>query len=130
MFRQLALTSFLLISAPVAFAARDVGTAARAAEITGRKVALVVGNGRYRDTSPLAQAPMDAEAVAAELRRLGFEVVEVTDADRAALSLAVIRFEKALKGADVGFFYYAGHAVQVGGANYLVPVDAKLTGRD
>jgi len=40
---------------------------------------------------------------------------------------ATIRFARAARTADVAMFYYSGHALQFGGVNYLVPIDAKLT---
>lgn len=81
--------------------------------LEGRKVALVVGNGAYQAVGRLAQAPQDARAVAAALRKDGFSVVEKYDLGNQAFARAVADFETALSGAEVGFFYYAGHAVQV-----------------
>ena len=37
------------------------------------------------------------------------------------------QFGQKLGRADVALFYFAGHGLQVGGQNYLVPVDARLT---
>jgi len=91
-----------------------------------RRVALVVGNGDYRHTSALKNPRNDASDISAELKRLGFDVVAGFDLDKAAMDAALKRFARTLTGADLAVFFYAGHALQVSGKNYLVPIDAKL----
>jgi uncharacterized caspase-like protein len=54
-------------------------------------------------------------------------VIERHDLDKAAMDQAIRDFAGALGGADAGLFFYAGHGLQVGGQNYLVPIDASLT---
>ncbi|RAI27867.1 peptidase C14, partial [Rhodoplanes elegans] len=91
------------------------------------RVALVVGNAAYRHVSPLDNPARDARLMAQTLRELGFRLVgdgPQVDLDKGALDAAVQAFGAALQGADVGLFYYAGHGVQVRGANFLVPVGA------
>jgi len=90
------------------------------------RVALVVGNGAYRAAPPLANPLNDARALAAALERSGFAVILATDLDKAGFDAAILAFGKALKGAEVGLFFYAGHGMQVAGTNYLLPVDAEL----
>src|SRR4051795_5032265 len=92
----------------------------------GRRVALVVGNGAYANTSTLANPPADVTAVAQALRGLGFEVIEARDLDYRAMLAILGRFADRLRGAEAGLFFYAGHGLQVAGENYLVPVDARL----
>jgi tetratricopeptide (TPR) repeat protein len=93
----------------------------------GRRVALIIGNTAYQHTEPLTNPSNDAKAVAASLRRLGFQsVIDGTDLDAEKLAGKVRDFSRALKGADLALFYYAGHGVQVNGLNYMMPVDAKL----
>jgi hypothetical protein len=94
-----------------------------------QRIALVIGNGAYQHTSPLANPPNDARLVARTLRAVGFEVIERIDVDQEAMKLAVRDFGDRLEKAGetgVGLFYYAGHGVQVGGNNYMVPVGADL----
>ncbi|MEI6206879.1 MAG: caspase family protein [Desulfuromonadales bacterium] len=92
----------------------------------GRKrVALVIGNSSYT-SSPLRNPVNDARAMAATLRRIGFDVEEKTDLGYVAMNKAVEGFGKRLAAGGVGLFYYAGHGVQVQGANYLLPVDAEI----
>ena len=95
------------------------------AEAAGR-VALVVGNSAYAAIGRLPNPGNDAADIGAALRRLGFEVTTVRDADRVALTEALRRFTRASAGADVSLVFYAGHGLEVDGVNYLVPVDARL----
>lgn len=106
----------------------DAGAQAqpRGVEKVGRQVALVVGNGAYVNTPGLPNAPRDAKAMAGALRGLGFEVLEATDLDQRAMLRELANFADLLDRAEIGLFFYAGHALQVAGENYLVPVDAKL----
>ena len=90
------------------------------------RVALVIGNSAYRHAAPLGNPRNDAADVAAELRKLNFRVIEGVDLDKAAFDRKVAEFAGALRGASVGLFFYAGHGLQVGGQNYLVPIDAQL----
>jgi tetratricopeptide (TPR) repeat protein len=93
----------------------------------GRRVALVIGNTDYKHTDPLTNPRNDAVEISAALRRIGFqEVIEGTDLDVGTLAGKVRDFSRVLKGADLAFFYYAGHGIQVNGLNYMMPVDARL----
>ena len=93
---------------------------------TGRRVALVIGNGSYRHSTPLPNPGNDAADMAQALRELGFEVIEGRDLDWAGIHGKVREFARKLDDASMALFFYAGHGVQVDGRNYLVPVDAKL----
>lgn len=90
------------------------------------RVALVIGNSKYKHTPSLPNPTNDAADVAAELRKLGFAVIEKVDLDKASMDRAIRDFAEKLSGAKIGLFFYAGHGLQVGGQNYLVPIDAKL----
>ena len=90
------------------------------------RVALILGNGAYRNAPVLPNAPADARAIAEVLRRLGFEVLDGIDLDRAATDALIHQFARELDDAKVALFFYSGHGMQVSGENYLVPVDAKL----
>jgi hypothetical protein len=92
-----------------------------------KRVALVIGNSAYRSVTPLDNPRNDATLMAETLRGLGFTLVgegAQLNLDKAAIDRAVQKFGNELLGADVGLFYYAGHGLQVRGANYLVPIDA------
>ncbi|WP_051294877.1 SUMF1/EgtB/PvdO family nonheme iron enzyme [Maridesulfovibrio bastinii] len=89
------------------------------------RVALVIGNGRYAD-SPLRNPVNDASDMAAKLRGLGFDVTLLTDAGQKKMERSIRDFGSKLARADIRLFYYAGHGMQVQGANYLIPVDADV----
>jgi hypothetical protein len=91
-----------------------------------KRVALVIGNGVYTKAPRLLNPSHDARDVAAALKRIDFDVIQGTDLDRAQMQDAIVRFARAAQAADVGLFYYSGHAIQFKGVNYLMPVDAKL----
>jgi Caspase domain len=98
--------------------------------LADKRVALVVGNSSYKSVTPLDNPKNDARLMADTLRSLGFTLVgggAQVDLDKAGIDRAVQGFGSLLLGADVALFYYAGHGVQVRGANYLVPVDANPT---
>lgn len=90
------------------------------------KVALVIGNSAYAETTALPNTVNDATAVAASLTRLGFTVFAIYDATQADLLKTVGDFSKALKTADAAVLFYAGHGVQLGQENYILPVDIKV----
>jgi uncharacterized caspase-like protein len=110
---------FVLLLALVATAS---GGEARAE----KRVALVIGNAAYQNTAALNNPSNDAADLSAALQRLDFEVIEGRDLDKRAMERLVRQFGIKLAGADVALFFYAGHGLQVGGQNYLVPIDAKL----
>jgi formylglycine-generating enzyme required for sulfatase activity len=91
-----------------------------------KRIALVIGNGAYASAPRLPNPPHDADDVAAALKTVDFEVIRGADLDQAGMQDAVIRFARAAASADVGVFYYSGHAMQFNGVNYLMPVDARL----
>lgn len=95
--------------------------------ISGRRVALVIANSRYRHSAVLANPQNDGRAVADALRKLNFaDVQEYYDLDRQSLLAALRRFGEAAETSDWAVVYYAGHGLEAGGKNYLLPVDAKL----
>jgi formylglycine-generating enzyme required for sulfatase activity len=94
------------------------------------RVALVIGNSKYSGDLPkLANPDNDAELMAATLKKLGFTVVKVQDADLNQMKRAISDFGTKLGNAGptaVGLFFYAGHGLQISGNNYLIPVGARI----
>ncbi|HQK71916.1 MAG TPA: FISUMP domain-containing protein [Bacteroidales bacterium] len=88
-----------------------------------KKVALVIGNGNYM-LGTLANPENDAKLIADVLKKLEFDVMFYANLDWRSMKKSLDDFRAKLKGADVALFYYAGHGVQVGGYNFLIPVDA------
>ncbi|HET9231412.1 MAG TPA: caspase family protein [Vitreimonas sp.] len=118
----------MLRFAIIILAAALLMSSAAAQPTPSTRIALVIGNHAYTVVDPLPNARDDAAAVAAELRRLRFEVVELPDLNQEQLRTALEAFGDRLRQAGpeaVSFFFYAGHAAQDNlGVNYLVPVDA------
>ena len=91
-----------------------------------RRVAFVVGNGAYKNVAQLPNPPIDAKAMAAVLRNVGFDVVEGTNLTRDKMTEKLLDFGKKAQGADVAVFFYAGHGIAISGTNYLLPIDADI----
>ena len=92
-----------------------------------RKVALIVGNGAYKNVQKLDNPPRDAKLIADTFRGLGFQTVTLApDLTRDRFFAALREFGSQAEKADWAVVYYAGHGMEIGGINYLIPVDAKL----
>ncbi len=92
-----------------------------------KRVALIIGNSSYEHVENLKNPSNDALAVAAALRRMGFEAVELRrNLSKSAIDRALADFSAKADRADIALVYYAGHGIEVAGRNYLIPVDAKL----
>ncbi|UFX47805.1 caspase family protein [Bradyrhizobium sp. 41S5] len=112
---------------PAPAAAAPAAPAARVqAAATGRRVALVIGNGAYAHVKALPNPPNDARAIARSLRDIGFTVSEGLDLDRDAMQKTIHDFLREAARSQIAVVYYAGHGVQVEGRNYLVPVDIEF----
>jgi uncharacterized caspase-like protein len=92
----------------------------------GRRIALVIGNSGYKLVGELPNPRRDAALVAASLKADGFEVTLITDASRQQMVDALRLFRDQADSADWAVVYYAGHGIEIGGTNFLVPVDAHL----
>ena len=92
------------------------------AQPTPRRMALVIGNARYPEV-PLNNPVNDARLVAQTLKDLGFEVTLGENLRRGDFLQALLQFAKQIPAGTDVVFYYAGHAVQIRGSNFLLPVD-------
>lgn len=95
------------------------------------RYALVVGNANYDHFGTLRNPENDARDVSGALAELGFNVTTVLNADYRTLFREIREFgdQLALE-PGVGLFYYAGHAIEAGGLNYLIPTDAEIEAQD
>jgi len=92
-----------------------------------KRVALIIGNSAYQNVPPLSNPVNDGAIMAATLKSAGFDVVDSRhDLSAIETRRALRDFSDAAYDADVAVVYYAGHGMEVDGANYLIPVDAKL----
>jgi len=112
-------------SAPASAAAEP--PASSAVNAVNRRIALVIGNSAYKNAPVLSNPQRDAALVADTLRRTGFAVTLLTDLDRDTLVRSLRNFAQSAESSDWALVYYAGHGMEVAGANYLLPVDAKIT---
>lgn len=94
--------------------------------VTQNRSALVIGNGAY-SKGALENPVNDANDMMQALKKCGFSVIQQLNASKRQILSSIIDFGAELKkGETVGLFYYAGHGLQIDGANYLVPIDAKI----
>jgi uncharacterized caspase-like protein len=94
-----------------------------------QRLALVIGNGAYRD-APLPNPLNDAADMARALEASGFTVIKRENATLREMHLALREFGDRLDRRGTGVFYFAGHGMQVRGRNYLIPVDADIARED
>jgi hypothetical protein len=90
---------------------------------TGKRKALVIGNDLYRHVTRLDNARADARAMSQSLQTLGFNVTLAEDQTERGLKETLRNFKSSVEGGDEVVVFYAGHGVQIGNTNYLLPVD-------
>jgi uncharacterized caspase-like protein len=90
------------------------------------RVALVIGNGAYQRVPALPNPPRDASDIANALERLDFKVTQLNNATAADMRRALVEFGHAAEGSMMAVVFYAGHGMEAGGENWLVPTDAEL----
>jgi hypothetical protein len=87
--------------------------------------ALVIGNDLYTHVPKLNNAGSDADAMAKSLEAVGYKVFKHLNLDEKKFKQAIRDFRQNLSGGDEVLFFYAGHGVQLGNANYLLPTDVQ-----
>ena len=85
--------------------------------------ALVIGNDSYKSVSKLLNAREDAKAIAANLNTVGYQVTLKLDLNEKEMKAALRAFSSQVQGGDEVMFFFAGHGVQLGATNYLLPID-------
>lgn len=105
------LSLFLLLSVPA---------------LGAERVALVIGNGAYLRVPTLPNPTRDAADVARALERLDFKVTQVSNGTAADMRKAIVEFGRAAEGSMMAVVFYAGHGMEAGGENWLIPTDAEL----
>ncbi|MEO8318163.1 MAG: caspase family protein, partial [Bradyrhizobium sp.] len=92
-----------------------------------KRVALIVGNSSYQTVPQLPNPSRDATSVAKMFRDAGFDSVDVQlNVGNLEFKRAIRKFETTADQADIAVVYYAGHGLEIGGTNYLIPTDARL----
>jgi uncharacterized caspase-like protein len=85
--------------------------------------ALVIGNAAYTGIPQLANPVNDAEDMSVKLVALGFEVQALLNATIENMRNALVEFGNSLEASSVGLLFFAGHAFQIDGKNYLAAID-------
>ena len=98
--------------------------------VFANRKALVIGNDLYTDVSKLNNAAADANAMAIALEQVGYKVFKHLNLDEKKFKQAIRDFRANVQGGDEVLVFYAGHGVQLGSANYLLPIDIKGEGED
>ena len=68
--------------------------------VRGKRVALLIGNADY-GSAPLRNPPNDVDVMAGALKKLGFKVNPVTNANQKQMKIAVRDFGEQAQGAEV-----------------------------
>jgi len=92
--------------------------------------ALVIGNDTYQEVSKLQNARADAKAMGAALQKVGFTVTSKSDLTERGMKDALRAFKNEIRGGDEVVIFFAGHGVQLGSANFLLPVDIRGQSED
>ncbi|MCH5224668.1 MAG: caspase family protein [Muribaculaceae bacterium] len=92
-----------------------------------KRIAFIIGNSNYENLSFLRNAQKDASDVADALWSLGFDVVELYEANYEDMMTGLNKFASQARNYDVALFYYAGHGLQYEGKNYLLPINFENT---
>ncbi len=124
--RSMDFTQLLRVASLILFIALGSGLAPTADANEGRRIALVIGNGAYEHVPFLPNPTKDARAIANALEGLRFEVITALDLSLADMRGVIRDFAGSSRSAEIALVYYAGHAVQVNGRNYLLPVAADI----
>jgi uncharacterized caspase-like protein len=90
------------------------------------RVALVIGNGVYQKVPALPNPPRDAADIGRALERLNFRVTQLSNANASEMRRAIVEFGRASEGSEMAVAFYAGHGMEMGGENWLIPIDAEL----
>ncbi len=93
--------------------------------VFANRKALIIGNDNYKNVSKLNNATSDAKAMSTALTALGFKVTMFLDIDEKAFKQALREFKMSIQGGDEVLVFFAGHGVQLGATNYLLPTDIK-----
>lgn len=116
---------FLLLILIGLFSVNVVWAQANLAQVgTGKRVALIIGNSEYKNTSRLTNPVNDAEDISTALKGFGFEVIILKNGTRRQMTEKLSEFSQKIENAGAALVYYAGHGAQIRGANYLLPIDA------
>lgn len=91
--------------------------------IYANRKALIIGNDSYKFVQPLLNAREDAKAMADGLKKAGYQITLLLDQDERSFKSAIRTFRSRIEPGDEVALFFAGHGVQLGNVNYLIPLD-------
>jgi len=94
------------------------------------RIALVIGNSKYSELGVLPNTINDARGINKSLLEMGYKTKLVLDASESSLRKDIRNFAAESENSSIALVYYAGHGGQVGGENYLLPVDIDIPKRE
>ena len=118
------------VQKPPSQVAQPVKPVATPAPIMANRKALVIGNDSYSHVPKLLNARADAIAIGQALSELGYKVTTRQDLSEKEMKSAIRQFRNEVEGGDEVMIFFAGHGVQLGAANYLLPTDIKGESED
>lgn len=77
-----------------------------------RKLALIIGVGKYDNIDQLSNPENDANDMSTALRSIGFTVTLLLHPNRHQMKRALLDFEDSIQPDDMALFYFAGHGTQ------------------
>ena len=98
--------------------------------VSNQRLALVIGNDSYKNVPKLENAVGDAKAISGLLSGLGYQVLTFNNLNEKEFKRSLRQFKQRLKGGEEVVFFFAGHGVQIGSANYLLPTDVGSDSED
>jgi hypothetical protein len=118
---------FTLLRAAFAVGAMALATLGSA---HAARLALVIGNDQYQHVSVLRNAVADAQTMADAFRKAGYQVTQATNRDLKSMKDDLRAFRRRIQGGDEVVLFFSGHGVQLGGENFLLPIDVRSDGED
>ena len=89
--------------------------------------ALIIGNADYdKSIGALKNPGNDAASMTRSLQQKGFDVTFLKNAGKRQMEQEFRAFARKLRTDAVGLFFFAGHAIEVDGENYLIPIGAHI----
>jgi TPR repeat protein len=92
-----------------------------------RRVALIIGVSNYTTIAPLKNTLNDGDLMAETLNSLDFDVIQLENPSLFEMRSTLKTFSFSAETADIALVYFAGHGLEFGGQNYLLPRDSEAT---
>lgn len=86
------------------------------------RVAWIIGNNNYEE-APLRNPVNDANAIASIFKSMGYEIIKTKNITSVKMRKQLYVFGHKARKSKIAVVFYAGHAIQVHGKNYLIPTD-------